>query len=46
MTDEIGSAAVAADSDVSRIRQASEAIRDMANDMRPAVRAWSRYSDV
>lgn len=37
MTDDIGITA-AEDSDASRIRQASEAIRDMANDLKPATK--------
>jgi hypothetical protein len=37
MTDEIN-ATGAAENSVSRIRQASEAIRDMANDMRPVAK--------
>jgi hypothetical protein len=36
MTDEIGAAVTATDE--SRIRRASEAIRDMANDLRPAAK--------
>jgi hypothetical protein len=36
MTDDIGTAASA--SDKSHIRQASEAIRDMANDLKPAAK--------
>jgi hypothetical protein len=36
MTDEIGAAVTATDE--SRIRRASEAIRDMANDLKPAAK--------